>query len=107
MIERVAALAQEEGITVDAIKIQDIVTDPDTRRAAGFSAYGFWLINRLSGRTDGPSILALWREIAWTKKGSPISGFKLQYEDFEAAETTLIQALRNVQRDAANPQYGT
>jgi hypothetical protein len=106
MGDRVAALAQEEGIVADRERVHNIVTDSDTRRAAGFSTYGFWLINRLSGSTDGPSILALWREIAWNRKGSPIQGFKMRYEDFELAEESLIQALRNASEQSDTPEPG-
>jgi hypothetical protein len=93
MADRMAALANEEGVAVAPERCLEIATDPNTRRSAGFSTYGHWLINRLSGRTDGPAILALWREIAWDKQGSPIHGFVLRYEDFEGAERLLLRAL--------------
>jgi hypothetical protein len=95
MTERVAALAEEEKLAYSVERCRAVTTGPETRRAAGYSTYGYWLINRLSGHTDGPAILALWRKIAWNKAGSPIQGFLLSYEDFAAAESLLVRALAN------------
>ncbi len=90
MAERVTALAEEEGLAISPERIESVVTDLATRRSAAFSAYGQWLINRLAGATDGPSVLALWREIAWNRSGSPIQGFELKLEDFQSAERELL-----------------
>ena len=94
MADRVAALASEEGIAARAEQAACVVEDASTRRCAGYSAYGHWLIRRMQRETDGKSILALWREIAWKRSGSPIKGFKLRYADFVAAEESLIDALQ-------------
>jgi hypothetical protein len=98
LVGRLAALAEEEGLSVAPERFVNILADLTTRRIAAFSTYGQWLINRLSGETDGPAILALWREMAWTRAGSPIQGISLQLEDFQRAEKTLIQALRTEEK---------
>jgi hypothetical protein len=95
MVERLAALGDEEKLNVPPERVLDIVADLATRRSAAFSTYGQWLINRLSGVTDGPSVLALWREIASNRAGSPIQGFSLKLEDSQFAETTLVRALHS------------
>jgi hypothetical protein len=95
MMDRISALAEEERVSVTPERCGEIASDPLTRRSAGFSTYGYWLINRLTGRTDGPAILALWREIAWNKSGSPIQGFSLRYEEFENDERLLLHAIGN------------
>ena len=102
MRERMAALAHEEQIPVQPQQCLSLTENPTTRRAAAFSTYGQWLINRLSGDTAGPAILALWRVIAWTPAGSPVRGFLLKYDDFEASENLLIQSLRGM----ASPTLG-
>jgi hypothetical protein len=94
MIDRVATLAREEGIDVAVPAAAAIVRNEQTRRLAAYSAYGFWLIRRLDGQTAGTAVLALWREIAWKPTGSPIKGFKLQYDDVFRAEQSLAHALR-------------
>ncbi|MFO0938383.1 MAG: hypothetical protein U0798_17910 [Gemmataceae bacterium] len=93
MVGRLIELAVEENLTVTPKLGHEIASHPETRRSCGFSAYGHWLIQRLSGITDGPAILALWREIAWNKTGSPIQGFSLRAEEFETAEKQLINTL--------------
>jgi hypothetical protein len=95
MEHRVAALAREEGIDVSAERATAVVHEAATRRFAAYSAYGDSLIRRLRGHSDGTSVLALWREIAWKREGSPIRGFELRYEDFAEAEVALVEALRS------------
>jgi hypothetical protein len=95
MADRVEQLAIEEQIACAPERAEAIATGEATRRAAGYSAYGHWLIKRLDGLTDGPSILALWREIAWNKSGSPIPKFELKQADFVAAEQSLVRAIRD------------
>jgi hypothetical protein len=94
MADRVQQLATESAIAVTRELAERIATAEPTRRSAGYSAYGHWLIKRLDGLSDGPSILALWREIAWQRSGSPIGGFEMDYADFVAAEETLVHVLR-------------
>jgi hypothetical protein len=93
MADRVQQLALEEGLSVTREQAEKIAAIPQIRRSAGFSAYGHWLIKRLDGLTDGPAVLALWREIAWHRSGSPIARFVLKYEDFASAENDLIRAM--------------
>ena len=93
MIDRVAVLANDEGIDVQRDDAIGIAQDDDTRRSAGYSAYGHWLIRRMNGDTDGKSVLALWRQIAWRPTGSPIRNFKLRYKDFVDAEESLDHAM--------------
>lgn len=95
MVDRVRALALEEGLALGSDEAANIVQNRETRRSAGYSAYGYWLIKRTDGFSDGKSILALWREIAWQPTGSPISGFKLQFKDFVDAEEELIALMQN------------
>jgi hypothetical protein len=94
MTDRIVALALEEGISLQPAEAMSIVETDVTRRSAGYSAYGYWLIKRTEGHSDGKSILALWREIAWNRTGSPIQNFMLEYKDFVDAEESLIDAMR-------------
>jgi hypothetical protein len=96
MVNRVSDLASEEGIGTTGSAVAAVVAGDDTRRAAAYSAYGYWLIRRLDGDTDGPAVLALWREIAWKRTGSPIPGFRLEQSDVIDAEKTVTEALRSV-----------
>ncbi len=93
MADRVQQLAIEAGLGATPELAERLATDEQTRRWAGYSAYGHWLTKRLDGLTDGKSILALWREIAWNKSGSPRPKFALKYDDFVVAEKALVRAI--------------
>jgi hypothetical protein len=94
MADRLQQLAIEHSLHVTRARAETIAGAPTTRCAAGYSAYGHWLIKRLSGITDGPAVLVLWREIAWTRAGAPIPRFELRQADFVAGEESLVRALR-------------
>ncbi|MDX1961925.1 MAG: hypothetical protein SFX18_02150 [Pirellulales bacterium] len=95
MSECIAELASENGLKIDEEMTTRLVTDEKTRRNCAYLAYGHWLIKRLSGESDGPAILALWRLIAWDSRGGMRSGFTLQLNDFHMAETELISTIKN------------
>lgn len=95
LVESIAKLASDNGLTIDSNLAAKLATDEPTRRYAAYVAYGHWLIRRLCGESDGPAILALWRLIAWDPRGGMRRGFTLHLEDFEFAEKGLLTAIRN------------
>ena len=74
---------------------EKMVNQQQTRRSAAYIAYGHWLIRRLSGESDGPAILALWRLIAWDPRGGVRRGFVLRLSDFQVAENELVATIRS------------
>lgn len=98
MSECVVRLAEDHGVEIEESFADKLVTDDETRRYAAYLAYGHWLIRRLSGESDGPSILALWRIIAWYPQGNMRRGFTLELVDFEFAERELLGAIRNMKK---------
>ena len=95
MAERLKELAKEHRLKISDEHATQLITAKATRRDAAYIAYGHWLIARLSGESDGPAILALWRIIAWDPRGGMRSGFTLQLDDFKAAENNMLDATRN------------
>lgn len=93
MAECVVELAKENGLDIDDELTTQLVTDEKTRRYAVYIAYGHWLIRRLSGESDGPAILVLWRLLAWDPRGGMRRGFTLQLDDFKVAEIKLRSAI--------------
>lgn len=93
MTQRLMDLAAEHGVGLDSDQAEVLAARPEHRRNIAYSAYGDWLIRRLDGKSDGGSILVLWRLIAWKPTGSPIPGFKLHERDFIAAEAALLAAM--------------
>ncbi|MBA3700262.1 MAG: hypothetical protein H0W78_15565 [Planctomycetes bacterium] len=92
MALRARALATEHGIALEESRATELVAG-DLRRDLAYSTYGHWLVQRLDGHSDGPAILALWRNFAWKKTGSPIPDFTLSLQDFIDAETRILAAL--------------
>jgi hypothetical protein len=88
-------LAREGAISVQADGIDQLLRDPDASRSAALAAYGDELLRRLKGQASGAATLALWREFAWSAKGSPIKGFKLEARRIKEAEERALDDLRN------------
>ncbi len=101
ILDRLCDLATEEGFPFSRSDAVALIEDKEHRRAACYSAYGFWLIQRTNGITDGSSILALWREIAWTPLGSPRKGFQIQFKDFVNSENLLVASIGVATRNAS------
>jgi len=98
MVRRGAALASEHDHSIDDEIARSYLDDAGLRRAMGYSAYGETLLERLGGTVEGPVVLALWREIAWSRQGSPLKDFTLDVGDFVTAERLILDTV-----DAASP----
>ena len=79
-------LSFEHNAPLNAQRAQTLLDSPET----SLLAYGQQLIERTQGRSYGPPVLALWREIAWDKKGAPKKNFELEPEAILHAEQSLI-----------------
>ena len=90
----VEALAGEEGFNVSNEAIARLLERSEQSRNAALASYGVELLRRIDGRTSGSATLALWREFAWSPKGSPIKGFKLEARAIKQAKGQLVDALR-------------
>ena len=88
MTARAVTLGAEHGIVIEEPTATSYLNDPALRRAMAYSAYGESLLERLEGATDGPAILALWREIAW-------KAFHLDVADFAASEQQVLDHARS------------
>lgn len=96
MTECLQMMAAEHGMVLSESSAERLVKNERTRRWAAYMAYGHWLIMRLMGESDGPSLLALWRLIAWDPRGGVQRGFTLELKDFRLAEEMLVDAISNV-----------
>jgi hypothetical protein len=95
MIERLRQLATENGLEIEEQPATQIVRDQQLRRSAAYLAYGHWLILRLTGESDGPAVLALWRLIAWDPRGGMRREFTLKLDDFKFAEKSVLSAIQD------------
>jgi hypothetical protein len=89
-----AQLALDHGLSVSESSLEAISEGQATSEAAALVAYGVDLLSRCSGVRSSAATLALWRQFAWEKAGSPKKDFVLTADAILAAEETLVRALR-------------
>jgi hypothetical protein len=65
----------------------------ELREDCALLAYAYELLKRMKGISSGPAVLALWREFAWLKTGSPKHGYKLTAKAILASEQRLSDAV--------------
>ncbi|WP_395739614.1 hypothetical protein [Prosthecobacter sp.] len=94
-LRRMEMIAREEKLPSYELRIKDCLSDESLRIQASLSAYGAALLNRLKGISDGPAVLALWRDFAWSSNGAPLRRFKLQSKHILEAEQRLLGVLQN------------
>jgi len=95
LAESLTEFAVQNHLQIDEQLATQLVSDQTTRRWVAYIAYGDWLIRRLTGQSDGPAILALWRIIAWDPRGGMRHGFKLELDDFKIAEKVILSAIQD------------
>jgi hypothetical protein len=93
-VRRIEMLALEEGLPFNESLVHESLQDAEVRHSASLSAYGSELLERLNGFSDGPAVLALWRDFAWNQNGSPNRDFKLTTKHITEAEKALVALLR-------------
>lgn len=86
-------LALERDTHLEPEQAEELIDSPDTALEASLIAYGQQLVARTRGFAVGPSVLALWREIAWEKTGAPKKDFQLEAEQILSAEESLAKRL--------------
>lgn len=89
-----AQIAFDHRLTVSATSIDAIADSADISDAAALAAYGVELVARCAGQPSNVATLALWRQFAWEKAGSPKKDFVLRSEALLEAEERLVNALR-------------
>ena len=92
-IMAVQQLSREHDAYLDQEQAEKLVASETNATDVATVAYGQQLVERARGRSEGPAVLVLWREIAWKKTGSPKKDFKLEVEDILRAEQSLAKAI--------------
>lgn len=85
-------LSHEHHAPLDQQHAEKIVDSKDTAKDVALMVYGQQLVARARGRSEGPAVLVLWREIAWDVT-HPKKDFKLEAEDILRAEQSLVAAI--------------
>jgi hypothetical protein len=92
----VQRLSREHGAFFDREQAEKLIDSESNAANVAKLTYGQQLIERARGTSEGPAVLALWREFAWNKSGSPKKDFKLEAEDILRAEETLAKTIAEV-----------
>ena len=92
---KIAALQQlafKCGTRLDQQQAEGVIDSPDRAVEVSIIAYGQQLVARTHGFSEGPAVLALWREIAWDKT-APKKNFQLEAEHILSAQESLTKRL--------------
>jgi len=88
------SLVRESTPQIDAKNLERLQSDQSLARALALATYGKDLLRRCQGQgRSGPASLALWREFAYSKSGSPLPKFKLRANEIVQSEQELLAAL--------------
>ena len=87
--------AKQQSTELRYEEAKGLVNNSEHRRNIAFLTYGYWLIRRLKGESDGASILALWRIVAWDPRGGIRNDFQLDVDGFIQAERKVILLLED------------
>jgi hypothetical protein len=83
------AVSVEAGATLSDENVAEMLADPRLRESLAMATYGRQLMLRAKGKNEGRAVLALWREFAWTKGGTPKRGYVLDADKILTAENVL------------------
>jgi hypothetical protein len=84
--EFINTIAEESQVALSDEKLDELLQDAEFKEALALATYGAQLPRRAAGNSEKGALLALWREFAWTKDGSPKRGFELDAERVIDAE---------------------
>lgn len=91
-IDALRELAFKCDIRLDQQQAEALIDSPDSAMDASLIAYGRQLVARTRGTSEGPAVLALWREIAWDTT-APKKNFQLDAENILRAQESLAKRL--------------
>lgn len=89
---RLKQLAIENNTSLDESAIDKLIDSPETAIDVSLIAYADQLLERTNGRSDGPAVLALWREIAW-EKNAPRKNFQLEVDNILRSEQSVAKRI--------------
>ena len=90
------ALNSDQPLDIDTAL--GLLADSTISRNAALVVYARELLRRCDGFSTGPAVLALWRQFAWSKAGSPTPNFKLTADDVSKAQDDLMEVLLNAEK---------
>jgi hypothetical protein len=89
-IDALRELAFKCDTRLDQQQAEALIDSPDSAMDASLIAYGQQLVARTRGTSEGPAVLALWREIAWDTT-APKKNFQLDAKNILRAQESLAK----------------
>jgi hypothetical protein len=86
--------ALDLNLSIPDLALEKLATSDATSAQVALLAYSTELLARCAGRRSGAASLALWRQFAWSRSGSPKPDFVLRADSIFAAEAEIAQALK-------------
>lgn len=96
-------VAHESQARLDQQRAIALIDSAKSAMDVSLITYGHHLVARTRGSSDGPAVLALWREIAWNEKGSPKKQFQLYSEDIFRAKESIANMIIESATDRGTP----
>ena len=87
-------LALDDGRNMTEREGSALCDDEALREDIALLTYGHELMRRAQGANEGPPVLALWREFAWTRTGAPKQDFRLEVLSIVDAEEKVLARIR-------------
>ena len=91
-IEALQQLAFNCDTLLEQQQAEKLIDSPDSAMEASLIAYGQQLVARTRGISEGPAVLALWREIAWDRT-APKKNFQLEADNILTAQEYLANRI--------------
>lgn len=89
---RLKQLASENNASLNEKAIDKLIDSPETAIDVSLITYADQLLERTNGRSNGPAVLVLWREIAW-EKNAPRKNFQLEVDNILRSEQSITERI--------------
>lgn len=91
---RLMQMAIEHNTHLDEKATDKLIDSQETATDVSTIAYADQLLQRMKGRSEGPAVLVLWREIAW-ETNAPKKNFKLEVDNILRAEQSIAGRIKS------------
>jgi hypothetical protein len=93
MRTQLVRIARQTNIHGSVETVESILDQPELREKAALVSWAAELLRRTRGEPTDTTVLALWRQFAWTPEGSPRKDFEPRVDEILAAQRALVDEL--------------
>jgi hypothetical protein len=92
-IDCLTQMALEAGVMLSEERARKLAACPELKEAVALVTYGAQLLRRAEGYTEGPAVLILWRQFAWSRRRPRRADSLLNVSDILEAERFLLKQI--------------